>query len=425
MISNILVISSTFTGHGHKSITEALNDHFVLYPDVKVHVIDGFNLGGNIGLRVGKMYGSVTRNAKEVWKLMWEISCSKPQLVEEFVELVIRDNFLKLIKSTKPDLILSVHPNFNTPIVNILKEHNLKIPFVTLIADLVSISPLWAPPEADSIICPTPESKYKCLEFVVSESKLAVLGFPVRKRFTDHIGKTGAGKNYTMDRPLECLIMSGGEGVGNMSRIARILLNHFNCRVKIIAGRNAILKRRLELTLKEKYGDRVEIFGFVENVQDLMVSSDIAFTRGSPNTALEAVACNVPLVITGALPGQEEGNPGYIQKYNLGVVCKDLRKLRSTVNELLANNAQKLNGIKQSQREYSDPEIAKNIVDFLMSFEKNEEIDFNAIKIGPRFKGLAEFETAKESIVKVSKNLQEVLGPRRLIKYRDKLRNRR
>jgi processive 1,2-diacylglycerol beta-glucosyltransferase len=370
-MKNILIISSNYTGHGHKSITESLLEQFNKYQDVKVHVVDGFTLGGNVGLRVGKLYGSVTRNAKELWKLAWDVSMKKPQLICEFVESSIRENLLKLLRDIKPDLILSVHPNFNGSVLNILEEYNIKVPFLVLIADLVSITPLWSDQRADYIICPTSESKYKCLEFGASESRLKVLGFPIRGKFCETVSDLSRPDKYDTTKPLQCLIMSGGEGVGNMSRIAKILLKNFNCHVKIIAGRNKLLKKRLENTLLEQYPDRIEIFGFMENIQDLMLSSDIAFTRGSPNVALEAVMCNVPLVITGALPGQEEGNPGYIQKYNLGVVCKELKNLKATLGGLLADNAFKLNNIKESQREYRDPDSAKNIVDFIMGIQTN------------------------------------------------------
>lgn len=378
MIKNILIISSDFTGHGHKSITESLSEKFSLHPDVKLHVVDGFTLSGNMGLRIGKLYGPVTRNAKELWKMGWELSLRKPSLVNDFIELTTRDNFIELLKRIKPDLILSVHPNFNGSLLNILEDYGIKIPFVTLIADLVSISPLWADPRVDYIICPTKESKYKCLEFGVSESKLIVIGFPVRQKFLQHLNDTPkenkAKAQYTGNRPLECLIMSGGEGSGNMSRVAKILLKNFDCHVKIVAGRNKILKRRLEKNLYERFGDRVEVFGFSENIQDLMLSSDIAVTRGSPNVMMEAVACNVPLIITGNLPGQEEGNPGYLLKHNLGVVCKELRDLRSIVSELLSSNAYKLNKIKKSQREFLNPNIAKEIVDFLLKIENKEPL---------------------------------------------------
>lgn len=376
MAKNILIISSDYTGHGHKSITESLLEKFSLYPDVNVHVVDGFTLVGNIGLRIGKLYGSITRNAKELWKLIWEVSLKKPSLVNEFTEVAIRDSFMDLLRRIKPDLILSVHPNFNGSVLNILEDYNIKIPFITLIADLVSITPLWADPRADYIICPTKESKYKCLEFGVSESKLKLIGFPVRQKFLAHLNNMDAQERvYSKNRPLECLIMSGGEGSGNMSTIARILLKNFNCKVKIVTGRNKILKRRLERTLYEKFGtERVEIYGFTENIQDLMLSSDLAITRGSPNVMMEVVACNVPLVVTGNLPGQEEGNPGYIIKHNLGVVCKDTRRLRSTIRDLLVNNGSKLKQIKKSQKKFLNPNVALEIVDFIRSIEPCGEI---------------------------------------------------
>lgn len=374
-MKKILIISSDYTGHGHKSITDSLKEQFAKYPDVSVHVVDGFSLGGSVGLRIGKMYGSVTRNAKDIWKLIWDISSKKPEVINDLVELVIKDNFLKLLSSVKPDLILSVHPNYNAPVINILHEYDIKIPFLILIADLVSISPLWADSRADYIICPTIESKYKCIEFGVPESKLKVFGFPVRSKFFAHLAENRPENYYSPDRALECLIMSGGEGVGNMSAIAKILLKNFNVKVKIIAGRNTILKRRLERTLLEKYGERVEIYGFVENLHDMMVSSDIVFTRGSPNVVMEAVACAVPIVVTGALPGQEEGNPGYIEKYNLGVVCDDTKNLKNTVNLLLENNAARLKQIKQAQQNFRNPNTAADIVKFILSVESGSSLN--------------------------------------------------
>lgn len=412
MAKNILIISSNYTGHGHKSITDSLLEKFALYPDVNVKVIDGFTLVGNLGLRIGKLYGSITRNAKELWKLIWEISLKKPSLVNEFTEVSIRDSFLEILRDFKPDLILSVHPNFNGSVLNILEEYNIKIPFGILIADLVSITPLWSDPRADFIICPTKESKYKCLEFGVSESKLKLIGFPVRQKFLEHLNTDRQERVYNRKRPLECLIMSGGEGSGNMNTIARILLKNFNCRVKIITGRNKMLKRRLERTLYDRFGtERVEIYGFTENVQDLMLSSDLAITRGSPNVMMEVVACNVPLIVTGNLPGQEEGNPGYIIKHNLGVVCKDTRRLKSIVRELLINNGNKLNQIKKSQKKFLNPNIAKEIVDFVLSIEPKGEIiipDDNATKIwdiGKKINISEKIKLNKKIVLKRHKNM--------------------
>jgi UDP-N-acetylglucosamine:LPS N-acetylglucosamine transferase len=369
MIKNILVISAEFTGHGHKSITESLCEKFEEHDGVKIHIVDGFSLGGNFLINIGKSYSPITRNAEDLWGLVWNISAIKPLLVDRLIELKIRYNFIQLLKKVKPDLILSVHPNFNGSIINILEKYKIKIPVITLIADLVSIYPLWADSRADYIISPTEEAKDKCIEFGVPEEKVQVLGFPVRSRFYEHTENSLEDNNYDIDKPLKCLIMSGGEGVGNMRRIAETLLDNFNCTVKIIAGRNTKLKISLEQSLVEKYGDKIQIYGFMENIQDLMLASDIAFTRGSPNVMMEAIACNVPLVITDALPGQEAGNPKFAEKYNIGVVCRDIKNIQNTISDLLANNAQKLNQIKNSQRSYSNPYVANNIVNFILDIE--------------------------------------------------------
>jgi len=371
MIKNILIISSEYTGHGHKSITESLCEKFAQYEGININVIDGFSLGGKFLLQIGKSYGTITRNAKELWNLVWKISLAKPQLINEAVELIIRADFLSLLNRIKPDIILSLHPNFIGSVLNILQKDSMKIPFVTLVADLVSISPQWVDPRADYIISPTCEAKYKCMQFKFPEEKVKVFGFPVRSGFYDRqIDKLHNDSCYSLDKPLNCLIMSGGDGVGNMSKIASVLLDNFNCTVKIVAGRNVAAKKRFENSLCKKYGSQVEVFGFINNIQNLMIASDIAFTRGSPNVMMEAIACNTPLVITGALPGQEEGNPDFAIKHNLGVVCKDLKNIRETVSDLLSNNAQKLNQIKNSQRSFTNPDTAKNIVDFIITLKK-------------------------------------------------------
>lgn len=374
-MKNVVIISSDYTGHGHKSISEALQEQFSMHDDVCLNIIDGFDLGGNMWVKVGKSYGIVTRNAKDLWKLAWKISKRSPAFIHEFTELTIRENFIKMLRKYKPDLILSVHPIFNTPILNILSEYKLNIPFGIFVADLVSISPLWADSRASCIICPTEEARERCLGFGVDDEKIKVIGFPVRSRFTRHITENRPPKrDYSLDRPLECLIMSGGEGSGDMNTVSKILLDNFNCNVCLIAGRNAAMKEKLEKTLAVQYPGRVNINGYVTNIQEFMLAADIAFTRGSPNVMMEAIACNVPLIITGALPGQEQENPDFAMNNKLGIYCDDMANLSSVVSKLLADNAKGLNEIRKSQREFFDHNSAGKIVDQALSLINEEKI---------------------------------------------------
>ncbi len=365
MGKTILIISSDHTGHGHKSITESLCERVKAHLHANIHVTDGFSLGGPFLLTIGKSYGPITRNSKILWKMIWKLSAVRPSFINHFIEALIRDHFLKLLEEVQPDLILSVHPNFNGSILNILEKEKLNIPFITLIADLVNISPLWADNRANYIISPTIEAKNKCMEFGISEEKIKVFGFPVRSRFfrKKHHQRT-IGQHR---QSLKCLIMSGGEGVGNMKKMAENLLRHFDCTVKIVAGKNEKLKRKLVKSLKAQYGDRVEVYGFTPNIQDLMLASDFAITRGSPNVMFEAFAANIPLIITGALPGQEEDNPAFAETFHLGVLCNNPNEVNQTIAELFENDGKKRIKMIISQREFMNANAAEDILQFILN----------------------------------------------------------
>jgi len=360
----ILIISSHYTGHGHKSITESLCEQFATMDDIDIAVIDGFDLAGQPGVRLGKFYGTITRNAKDVWGMIFNLTTKHPETVNSFTVPVIKTKLVNYIKKYKPDAILSVHPNFVGSVLNILQEDNIKLPFVTLLADLVSISSLWVDPRADYTICPTIESKEVAMSYGVPEERIKILSFPVRQRFTQD-GRVAGSLDFKEKGIPTFLIMSGGEGSGNMLLIARALLRNFDCKVRILAGRNKSLKKRLESWKAEHEEHRLEIFGFLDNVQDVMLTSDVAVMRGSPNTIMEAVNCCLPAIITGALPGQEEGNPEYFANNGLAVISTTVKSLKTIVRKLLAKNGEQLWQLKNNQKSFRNLSAARDIAEFM------------------------------------------------------------
>lgn len=371
---NILIISSNNTGCGHKSIAEALMEQFKEIANVNVKVIEGFDTNGIVLNTFSKSYGFLTRRARVLWKAVWNISLRKPELITKLTETTMEKGFLKIIDEERPDLILSIHPSFNAPVLNILYKNGYNIPFITLIADLISITPLWVDKRADYIISPTKEAKERCIKFGADELKVRIDKFPVRSRFYNNNERKNPIINDDPKNALNFLLMSGGEGVGNLGNIAEILLENFNCNVKIVAGKNTVLKNKLENKLGEKYGSRLDIYGYVNNINKLMEEVDILITRGSPNVLMEAVASNLPIIITGELLGQEEENSYYIEEKKLGVVCKDYKKLNNAVIKLLAYNGRLLKEIMKSQREYRNPNSTREIVDFIVKIASDLKV---------------------------------------------------
>ena len=366
MPKKILIISSEFTGRGHKSITDALCEQFNKIPDVDVSILEGFSMMGKAGIRISKFYGPLTRTSKEAWNVMWKIVQHKTDAVNKTIKAIISRCFADIVEREKPDVIVSVHPAFIGCILDVMEKKNIKIPFVSMYADLVSISNLWTDPRADYSLCYTQEAIDYSLEMGIPAEKIKRFSFPVRERFT--YGEPVAGSQiFRASKIPTFLIMSGGEGSGDMIELAKMLLNHFNCRVKVLTGRNESLREKFEKHEKPVYGERIDVYGFVDAIEEVMLTSDIAFMRGSPNTVLEAVNCCLPMVITDALPGQEAGNPSYFVENNLGCFAKGLDEILATVSNLLENDAEKLTEIRESQKKFRNPNAAKEIAEFIVS----------------------------------------------------------
>ena len=365
-MKRVMILTSYITGAGHKSITEALLEKFALRDDIEAKAVECFDFGGKAQRKVGEMYGTVTRNAKPLWGLIFDMQSLAPGTLNLVTMQRIERAFRAELKAFQPDLILSVHPMFVGSIINILEKNKIDIPFVTLLADLVSIADLWVDPRSAWTLCPTQES-YDLLkdEYDMPVSRLHRVDFPIRARFCDFSSEDPSREFHTGD-PLRVLMMSGGEGSGNLRKTAHLILDRFpNSEVSVIAGRNQRVQQALKSDLQPLFKNRINVIGFVDNVQDYMRAADLAIVRGSPNTMLEGVMCNTPLLVMGALPGQEEANPAFVLNHDLGAVCDGNKNIVETVERLLAYDAAQLNAIRRAQRRFRNPNSSQEIVDFI------------------------------------------------------------
>src|SRR5207244_5461150 len=104
-------------------------------------------------------------------------------------------------------------------------------------------------------------------------------------------------------------------GTEPLRRYARVLAQSpLDLQILAVCGRNEALARRI----REDNHAGVHVFGFVNNMPELMLASDLLVTRASPGMIAEGLACGCPLLLTGYLPGQEEGNVKEVVDRGLG-----------------------------------------------------------------------------------------------------------
>jgi processive 1,2-diacylglycerol beta-glucosyltransferase len=88
---------------------------------------------------------------------------------------------------------------------------------------------------------------------------------------------------------------------------------------------------------------------------------------------MEAVVMNAPILITGALPGQEADNPSLIVAHNLGVLCQSAASLPAIIEDLKLDGGKRLKEIRAAQRAYRNLDNANNIAKTLYELAEQKE----------------------------------------------------
>ncbi|MBQ7667747.1 MAG: glycosyltransferase [Clostridia bacterium] len=365
-MKKILILTSYVTGHGHKSITNALEKALDTHSDIEYKSVEAFEFAGKTGVRIGKLYAPIIRTSEDMWKLIYKVSAKGPNAVRRTVRQLMRHKFYKLIDEYKPDLVVSDHPAFVSAVIDLLRMKKLKIPFAVVVADLISLSPLWIDTRTDLLIVPTKEASIYAQKLGMLEKRIRVINLPVRKEIVDVAkGITNIDEEYIKNKKdIKFLVMSGGEGSGDMADIVNKLLKVENAKISVIAGRNKKMKEGLEEEFKDNL-DRITVYGFVEDMGSLLKAQDIAIVRGSPNVLMECVSCTLPVVITGTLPGQEEGNIDFILGNNLGVLWHKKNSFSMIIKDLLKDDRKKLIELKKNEFNFRDLSAAEKIADEL------------------------------------------------------------
>ncbi len=127
----------------------------------------------------------------------------------------------------------------------------------------------------------------------------------------------------------------------------------------VICGRNEALKNKLN-SMMMRFPKN--IIGFTNEVPSVMAASDIIITKGGPGAIFEALARDLPMIITSWLPGQEEGNIKFVLAHDIGKVCTDPTKIIQMIEEIRSDVHIKDN-IQKAKKPHAVFDIANLILE--------------------------------------------------------------
>ncbi len=342
MVRKVLFLMSE-TGGGHRSAAQALAAAIKnlagerYQTDYRLEMVDALAAGRFPVSLAPDLYALSTRYFPPLWgwSFHWTNGRLRTRLMSAMFDVFVGKRLESTLREKEPQVIVSVHPLLNHVTCKALQRLGWHTPFLVVGTELVTIHRAWVCPEVDCHIVPTEEARQAAIEYGMPLDKIKLIGPPVHPRFLEEMGskeQVRQGLNLAPELPT-LLLVSGGEGTGQVYDFALAISGlGLGLQLMVVTGRNKKLKARLD---EVRFDVPAQIYGFVDNMPTLMRAADLIISRAGSITISEALVCGLPIILSDALPGQEEGNIDYIVSHKAGALTRTPDELINVLRRLL------------------------------------------------------------------------------------------
>lgn len=326
-MTDVLILTASF-GMGHKSVSNALKEQIESdYKNIKVDIVDILEIvDPKVKDFSSKVYSELTESHPLVYNKLYDVKVkNKNNIIDNIFSSLYYKKFYEYMETMKPKLIISTFPLCSSIVAKIKEEYKDKVSLITVITDVVD-SWEWIYEGTNKYLVPTESIKNKLIAKGVDEDLIFVTGIPVKKEFIHE------DINFSIkDRDTILLVLSGIEYISND------LLNKLNeykdFNIKVVTGRNEKLYKKLN---ELKYAN-IEIFGYVNNLNEMMDESIFIVTKPGGVTIFEAINKELPLIVLNSNIGQEKGNIDFIRQNKIGIVTESLDNLPHILDYYISN----------------------------------------------------------------------------------------
>jgi 1,2-diacylglycerol 3-beta-galactosyltransferase len=242
-------------------------------------------------------------------------------------------------RESRPDLVVSLVPNFNRALFESLRAALPGVPMATILTDIADYPPhFWMERQVQHWICGSDKAVEQALAMGHTEEMVhRVSGMILNPRFYGfqalrevERAEARAALGFDPKQPVG-LVLFGGQGAAAMCQIAERLPER---QLILICGHNQKLRAKLEAM-----DHRAALFveGFTKDVPRYMQLADYFIGKPGPGSLSEAAEMKLPVIVernAWTLP-QERYNAEWIREQGIGIVLPDFRGIGRAVDELL------------------------------------------------------------------------------------------
>ncbi len=263
---------------------------------------------------------------------------------------------VNFVKEGHFDVVVTAH-FLSTEVVGDLRASG-QLPdtrLVTIVTDY-DVHKIWLSKGVDLYLVACEYTKRRLTGLGIAPEKIAVTGIPVNEKFT-LVRDRAAIRSRLGLKPdqFTVLLSTSSFGFGPIEELAAIL---GDVQMMIIAGFNKELLARLQAKANPLH----KVFGFVDNMEELLVASDVMITKPGGLSITEALANDLPLIFFSAIPGQEAGNVRVLAEHGIGLSNKSLPEIAAEIRGF-ASLPEKLAAARDAAKALSRPRSVADIIE--------------------------------------------------------------
>ena len=382
MSKKVLILSAS-TGGGHnraaKAMKEEIEKRCISDEYITCEIVDSLKLiNTTMDKIISNGYEKSAKYTPKAWGGVYKISdaniMSKHEFKGNLFNSLLASRLKKLLKESKPDLIIGTHPFPMIALSTLKKKYPYRNsfnsffvpPLISVLTDYTAHS-AYIQDEIDYYIAGDEYVKEVLISEGIEDDKIKPYGIPIEKSFLEHRDKSVVLEELGLDPDkFTVLLMGGSFGAGNIKdTLKELLLIDRDFQILVITGRNESLKEKLEKSLEKSTLDKnISVLGFTEDMHDILSAVNIIVSKPGGLTTTECLLKELPMIVPYYIPGQEKENLDFLSNCGAGLRTSDKFSL-TVLLKVLIDHPERIALLKNNIRAIKKQNTAEDIADLV------------------------------------------------------------
>lgn len=360
-----IVIAYASAGAGHRKAAEAIYNYCREESKLLDITLIDIMERSHVLFRTIYIYGYLflAKYAQWLWGFLFWITsrhCLIPlnNVWMSFIDRIHTRPFAEFLVKESPDIVISTHFLPARVAAYLKKKEKIESKLITVITDF-GIHPFWIADGTDTYIVASSFTKKLLLAEGIAFEKIKDFGIPIDPKFNRVSKKNGQTKKFILkSHTLTVLITTGSFAIGPIEKIVELLYK--DVQLIVVCAKN----KRLYNKLKKKMYPDVIVFGYVDNIHELMAVSDIVIAKPGGLTTSEILSMELIPIFICPIPGQETKNIEAMKHFGIGNFPKRIEDIKTIVLDY-KRHPDRIQETKEIIGKLKKPDACKDIYDVI------------------------------------------------------------